>query len=427
MAFMGLSGAIVGEVGKTVGSWVKNPFNRIFFYWYFFPVLIFILFHQFVIRPTAFDEYPPNPIDYANQAVATLTPAAEGSLDSPFADAPPIGAEATPAPTAEPPPQAEFVLPTDTGNTDGYLVGLIFSFLGVDLFNYLLIPFVAGVGLNAIAFQITSFYTGRVWPLSWLLAPLKLRNRAKSQELYGNLPDLRNEYLRLYRVIQKAAKTEAAPPGADALAPKPGDAQKQLRAMKAQITDKHDEIEKKARVQTLPMTADWVTATALGNTLAVAEEYSFNTYGMDADLFWPRLRAELTAEDLQPIDSAKSVVDGMLNFSLLAYLAAIESLIVIFFIPAELRGDWWRVPLLLGCGILSASIGYGAYRGAVGAADNMGMIMRTYFDYHRAKVFTKFNLQQPDKIEDEKVIWYKLTAFLRRGESFYFPEEAEID
>ena len=39
MAFLGLSSSIVGEVSKTVSGWVQNPFNRNFFYWYFFPAL----------------------------------------------------------------------------------------------------------------------------------------------------------------------------------------------------------------------------------------------------------------------------------------------------------------------------------------------------------------------------------------------------
>src|SRR5574341_617007 len=256
MSYLGLSSAIVGEVGKTVSGWVKNPFNHLFFYWYFFPVLIFILFHQFVIRPAAFNQHPPNPIDYANQAFA----AASG------------GAEPTPGPTDQP-PQSEFTLPSGDAAAGDYFVGLLVSFLGVDLFNYVLIPFVVGVGLNAVAYHITLFYTGRLWPLSWLLAPFKARNTAKSKALYGNLPEMRQEYLRLYRAAQKAGQDEAQRvPGGDspAGAPKGSDLQQQVKELKRKIQDRHDEIEKKGRAQSLPMTAEWVAATALGNTLAAA-------------------------------------------------------------------------------------------------------------------------------------------------------------
>lgn len=410
MSYLGLSSAIVGEVGKTVGGWVKDPFNRLFFYWYFFPVLLFILFHQFVIRPIAFNHYPTNPIDYANASFAARSEAADSETLSPGATATPEPAQAT--------PQAEFSLPSSEASSGDYFVGLLLSFLGVSLFNYVLIPFVAAVGLNAIAFHITLFYTGRVPPFSWLLAPLKVRNAARSKALHGNLPEMRQQYLRLYRAMHKAAPDEAA---------HAGDVGQQVKDLKRKIQERHDEIEKKGRAQSLPTTAAWVTATALGNTLAVAEEYPFNTYGMDADLFWPRLRAELEAERLAPIDTAKSMMDGTLNLSLLAYLAAVESLVVIFLIPAGLRAEGWRIALLIGCGLLALFVGYGAYRAAVSAAHNMGMLMHTYFDYDRDRVLEKFGLKRPVKIEDEKIVWYRLAAFLRRGESFYFPEAAEAD
>jgi len=428
MAYLGLSSAVVAEVGKTVGSWVKNPFNRQFFYWYFFPVLIFIFFHQFAIRPTAFDEHPPSPIEYANRAFpATPTPAPEGA--TPESEPAPLGEAATPEATPAP---SDFQVPEDTGTSGDYFTSLLIGFLGVDLFEYVLIPFVMGVGLNAVAFQITLLYTGRMWPISWLLAPLWAANSAKSKKLYSALPKLRNEYLELFVAAARAKKKEAdSPPGADALKPvgqpTAADLRKKAKAMERTIQAKHEEIEKTAPKQTVPVEPSRVAATALGNTLAVAEEYPFQTYGIDSELFWPRLRAELDAETLAPIDSAKSVVDGMLNFSLLAFIATVESIAVIFMIPSELRADIWRVWALIGFAVLGVLIGFGAYRGAVGAASNMGMLMRGYFDYHRDKVLAKFNLKRPDTLEEEKIVWYRLAAFLRRGESFYFPEEAEAE
>ena len=170
---------------------------------------------------------------------------------------------------------------------------MLISFLGVDLFDYVLIPFVVAVALNAVAFQITRFYEGFVPPLSWLVAPLKRRNIARSKELYGPLFSKRLEYLKLYREERKLAKAEAAaPPGPGALAPvgtpKAKDVRKQLGDLKREIQALHEKIEAKG--------------------------------------------------------------GSMLNFSLLAYVAAIESIVVIFFIPVALRGEPWRVWALVGCG-----------------------------------------------------------------------------
>lgn len=443
MAFLGLSSSLVGEVSKTIGGWVQNPFNRNFFYWYFFPALAFMLFHQFVIRQVAFGETPPNPIDYANQAFAVSTPSDLDSSSDPFATPDPFsggtsgdsggalgGEDGQPSATAT--PQSDFALPQDSGSNSDYFVALLFSFAGVDLFNYILIPFVIGVLLNAISFQITQFYEGFVWPVSWLLMPLKMRNQKRSKDLYGPLFEKRLKYLELYRAERKASEAEANNPGADALAPvgtpKASDLKKQLRDIKREIQVLHETIEKKGGAN-LPNDSARVTATEYGNTLASAEEYAFDRYGMDGVLFWPRLRAELDEETLMPLDSAKGQVDGMLNFSVLSFIAAIYTVVSIFLMPAALRApeQAWRMWLLIGLAVLAVGVGYGAYRGAVGAASHMGAMMRSYFDHHRDKVLEKFSLRRPDKLEDEKIIWYKLGAFIRRGESFYFPEEAELD
>jgi hypothetical protein len=52
--------------------------------------------------------------------------------------------------------------------------------------------------------------------------------------------------------------------------------------------------------------------------------------------------------------------------------------------------------------------------------------MRTAFDYYRGNVLQRLNLQMPNDLEEERVLWLKLAAFIRRGESFYFPTEYRI-
>lgn len=431
MAFLGLSSSIVGEVGKTVSGWVQNPFNRNFLYWYFFPALAFILFHQFVIRQVAFGETPPNPVEYANRAFATPAPGPEGQgLDSGTEAAPAGDVGSAPAATGTPEP-SNFALPRDTGSSGDYFTALLFSFLGVDLFDYVLVPFVIAIGLNAIAFQITRFYEGFVPPISWLLAPLKFRNARRSKELYGPLFEKRLKYLELYRAERKATAAEASSPGGEAPAgtSKAGELKTQLRDIKREIQVLHEAVEKWSGGDSLPNDQNRVAATAFGNTLASAEEYAFDRYGMDSVLFWPRLRAELDEPTLLPLDTAKARVDGMLNVSALSYIAAVYAVAAIFFIPPALSGpdQAWRIWVLIGVAAAAVLVGFAAYRGAVGAASNMGAMMRSYFDHYRDKVLEKFGLRRPDKLEDEKIIWYKLGAFIRRGESFYFPEEAEAD
>lgn len=426
-SLLGLSGSIANQVGSTVAGWVKNPLNRNFFYWYFFPVLAFVLFQQYVIGPLAFNTEPPNFVEYANQAFATPSAAPDLSLAEP-------SLQPTPEPTEAPP---GFQLPDTQLPASDYFIGLLFGFLGVNLLYFVILPFVMGVVLNAIAFQLTRLYEGFVWPLSWLLAPLKARNIEKSKALYSGLFDKRLEYLKLYRASKKLEQAEAAG-GGGAASPAEGqptlaDLRTRISAIKREIQTLHEAIEKKTN-NAVPLPSDLgrVTPTALGNTLAVVEERPFDRYGIDSVLFWPRLRAELDEATMQPVDGAKGVVDGMLNVSILSYIAAVETIVIIIlmlsrYTPVTADGGGLPLILLIVSAAAALAVGYGAYRSAVSAARNMGEIMNTYFDYHRDAVLAKFNLKRPDALEDEKVVWFKLGAFLRRGESFYFPEESEMD
>ncbi|MBI3244186.1 MAG: hypothetical protein HYZ49_18040 [Chloroflexi bacterium] len=420
MAFLGLSSSIVNQVGSTVSGWVKNPLNRNFFYWYFFPALAFIFFNSYLIGPFALNRPGPDIIKNANEVFAPAEPSPDGSFQDPNA-------------------QPDASLDGSGLSAGDYFVGLLISFLGVDLLYFILVPFFMGIGLNAVAFQLTRFFEGFVWPLNWLLAPLKARNTTKSKELYGGLFDKRLEYLRLYRLEKKLAKAEAeAPPsppplGKPAFAPEKQtskEMREQMSQLKRAIQKLHEGIEAKDNARGLPSDLGRVTPTALGNVLAVAEEYPFDRYGMDSVLFWPRLRAELDEATLQPLDSAKGMVDGLLNLSLLAYVAAVEAVVmgvIVALNRAPVAPATQPLVVLFGSGVLALALGYFSYRGAVNAAEMMGSLLKTFFDYHRDKILEKFGLKRPDALEDEKVIWFKLGAFLRRGESFYFPEEAEMD
>src|ERR1051325_544762 len=83
--------------------------------------------------------------------------------------------------------------------------------------------------------------------------------------------------------------------------------------------------------------------------------------------------------------------------------------------------------LTLVAAFLLAVIGYATYRAAVASARAVGNAMRTAFDYYRGSVLHRFNLKMPNDLEEERVLWLKLGAFIRRGESFYFPTEFRID
>jgi hypothetical protein len=148
---------------------------------------------------------------------------------------------------------------------------------------------------------------------------------------------------------------------------------------------------------------------------------------MDAGVFWPRLSAEIEPEKLESMTASFGAMNGLLNLSLLSHLFAIESLIIgigkaMGWIKPEvaplLQLRWLVVAVPIG-----VFVGLAAYRSALGTARSVGNAMRTAFDYYRSNVLRRFNLKLPDNIEEERVLWLKLAAFIRRGESFYYPSE----
>jgi hypothetical protein len=263
------------------------------------------------------------------------------------------------------------------------------------------------------------------------------RNRRRNVELYTKLRTLRRQYLFLVSqnvLLENINGEEKAKPVTeterDALIDK----------LKQETQALHEELESTPTAPDLPVDIDRVGATELANTLAVAEEYPFERYAMDAAVFWPRLSAELEAEKADGLKASFGTMNGLLNLSLLIYVFAVEFAVVIVAIlagwnpvrPNSSVPQWvaWlpnHKPAVAGSTLVFvfvlAVIGYGAYRAAIASARAVGNAMRTAFDYYRGNILRRFNLKMPNDLEEERVLWLKLAAFIRRGESFYYPSE----
>jgi hypothetical protein len=192
----------------------------------------------------------------------------------------------------------------------------------------------------------------------------------------------------------------------------------------------HEKLESNTTAPDLPVDIERVGPTDLANTLALAEEYPFERYAMDTAVFWPRLSAEIEPEKLESLKFSFGAMNGLLNLSLLIYLFAVELVIVGIAIAAGWKTPVQTLPqgrgvalLAFATALISMLLGFGAYRAAVGSARTVGNAMRTAFDYYRGNVLSRFNLKMPADIEEERVVWLKLAAFIRRGESFYYPSE----
>ncbi|HXT64033.1 MAG TPA: hypothetical protein VN696_13425 [Pyrinomonadaceae bacterium] len=388
---LGISPSIFNEAGSVVRDWLKNPLNSSFFFWYFLPAVTFVLLQLVTIGPLLGQPIP--------QFLADKPDKIEGTVD------------------------------------------LVFWVLKGSFVLLILVPLLLAMLLSALSARVMKIYQGTLPLARPLFQPWLVRNRRRNVEWYTKLRTLRRQYLFLVsqgvllESVDGQEKATEIPEAARGAA---------IDRLKQETQLLHEELESKPAVPDLPVDIDRVGATDLANTLALAEEYPFERYAMDAAVFWPRLSAEIEAERADSLKASFATMNGLLNLSLLIYLSAVEFVVV----GSAIAGGWnpasanarqplWATwlpnhrpaaaGLTLVVALLLGVIGYGAYRAAVASARAVGNTMRTAFDYYRGNVLARFNLKMPGDLEEERVLWLKLAAFIRRGESFYFPTEFRVE
>jgi len=374
---LGISSSVFNEAGGLVKDWLKNPLNASFVYWYFLPAVGFMLLQLFVIGPVL----------------------------------------------GHPPPE---IFKVEVGSAKG-AVDLILQVLSASFFSLILLPLLIAVLVSSISGTILRFYQGKLPMTRALFQPWLKQNQKHCRELYGPLRTMRRQYLFLVsqgvRLVTVDGEEKAEPVSEDLRAAL-------LQQLKQEIQAQHEKLESVSSGPELPMDVERVGPNDLANTLAVAEEYPFERYSMDAAVFWPRLAAEIEPAKMASMTASFGAMNGMLIVSLLGFLFAFESLIVSFgkwfgwinLAPDPLFHPPHPAWLLLGVP-LGVFVGVAAYRAALGTARSVANAMRTIFDYYRGNVLRRFNLTMPTDIEKERVVWLKLAAFIRRGESFYYPSE----
>jgi hypothetical protein len=392
-----MSSSISNEVGGLLKDWLKNPLNASFVYWYFLPALGFVLLQLFVIYPA---------LGYA----------------------------------------APEIVPDKDGLQSDSLVGLIVQLLRASVFWLMIMPLLIGVIMSSLSGSTLRLFRGTLPVMRILFRPWTRRNQKRSYEMFSDLIMLRRKYLFLSSSGVNLVTIDGEERGEHV---KEEDLPELLDQVKLEIQGWHERHETSTfspgspmrgsslsdasvldgppAERVLPMEAEKAGPNKLANILAVAEEYAFERYAMDASVFWPRISLEMDKEKLESLTTSYGAMRGLLNLSFLACLFALESLVIGeglwqgWIHPAaqpSLRFRW-----LLIMAPLSLLVGLGAYRAAVGSARAVGNAMRTAFDYYRGSVLRRFNLKMPDEIDQERVVWLKLAAFIRRGESFYYPSD----
>ncbi len=274
-------------------------------------------------------------------------------------------------------------------------LGNVVSFIAT-----LLLPLLAGIILLSLNSVIILAFEGKLsWLRLGLLQHLTRRNEKKCRNMYETLVNVRQQYLQTLLA---------------------GEQDKASSLAKA-IKDLHDKLEIQNPTPTLPYAVHRVAPTTFGNIYAMAEEYAYDRYGIDAVLFWPRLRQlmnEHAPKHAERLTQQKIMLDLPLNFAFLAGIIVLEALIVMLskgYSPAA----FWTI-------IVGATLSIAFYQAGIWAMRSLGELIKSSFDMHRHLILDSFSLKQPVNLSDEQMIRVKLAAFIRRGETFYFSELTQL-
>lgn len=306
-----------------------------------------------------------------------------------------------------------YVLISVWSGASAFVLPLIGDVDLTSLIGTLLLPLVIGIVLVGLNNVLILVFEGRFWWLRrGLLYPLMRFNRKRREKLYEHLTGLQKEYRRVSDLLVRARSAE-----------KQAQIRQQLTGLAQQLDEEHRKLEAKSPGQALPHAAYRVCPTSFGNAYAVAEEYAYERYGIDAVLFWPRLRElmhDSAANHSERITQQKTALDLSLNFAFLCGLLALEAMLTLRFGPAGHEG------VLLLLALIAVVLCISFYRSSVGAVSTMGELIKNSFDFHRGLVLEAFSLPKPDELIVEQAVWVKLSAFIRRGDAFYLEDARAI-
>lgn len=258
---------------------------------------------------------------------------------------------------------------------------------------------------------ITRLFEGYGRGMKTLLFPFYLRFRQQHRAAYTEIGEERKKRRELLTEYEESGEFDE---DADF-------------AIQEKLHTLHGAREKSKPVQALPYDFDRVMPTRFGNAWAVMEEYPLTRYGIDSMVFWPYVRVVLGQKNgalLAQIDNQKLLVDTALNLALAAGLLFLEGLV---FAIARFQ------PAMAILAVVSLALFVLMYRAAVSYTKTMGILVNQGFDLYRLDLLDLFGLARPADLDDEYWVWTRLSAFLRRGEPFYFDlleradEPAETD
>ena len=158
-----------------------------------------------------------------------------------------------------------------------------------------------------------------------------------------------------------------------------------------------------------PVRRNLILPTRLGNVIRSFEYYPGREYSIDSVVMWPRLVGIIPKDYAVAVDDAKTIVDFMLNSSLLSLIIAALILLAGLAYPVPLN-SWSSTLSWLGNVAVFAISSYFFYRLSIDRVSAWGSIMNGAFDLYRFDLLKKLGYkQEPDTREKERVLWYRIS------------------
>ena len=153
-----------------------------------------------------------------------------------------------------------------------------------------------------------------------------------------------------------------------------------------------------------------VQPTRLGNIIESYNEYSFKRYGMEGEVFWPRLR-QVAKGDLPPLlDDRKIVLDFALTSATLSLLLTLA---------AGVAGPWlWHdAPFWVSAVLVGIVLTVMFYWLGVIVARQFGELVRTAYDLFRWDLLLGLRLKVPEQLalSEERKLWERVSQWIVYG------------
>jgi len=166
--------------------------------------------------------------------------------------------------------------------------------------------------------------------------------------------------------------------------------------------------------QRYPPVESQIMPTRLGNILRAAEAYSQDRYHIDAVALWPRMVWAMDKEYMLNVDNANDQCSFLLNSSLLSGIFTLMLWAAAIYVWLRPSGSFSSIAYLL-TGISSLMIAWFFYTASLLNVTKYGNLIRSSYDLFRFNLLEKLHLKVPADIDEEKLMWRKVTDFVTIG------------